>query len=233
MVAMNVQVSEDSYIESRLPAGPKREKTNINCKYFLGCEQVVGFLRASASLLAQLNLFCPYLTGARDLFFSGRQQMKMKLNLMIFFVFVSVFLMIQPLSLFAELIEPSRTLEGQEKPMGRLSVFSEPPELDVLLDDVNIGKTPVISKEVKSGVHILRVKETEKEITILPGKPLQLSLFKDVLIEIPEKKVETPTQPKSEEKRTIKKKSPEKSNINEKENNPIYWPMNPFGPIPG
>jgi hypothetical protein len=27
---MNVQVSEDSDIESRLPAGPRREKTNIN-----------------------------------------------------------------------------------------------------------------------------------------------------------------------------------------------------------
>jgi len=64
--------------------------------------------------------------------------MKIKLNLMIFFVFVYVFLMIQSLSVFAELIEPSRTLEGQQKPMGRLSVFSEPPELDVLLDSVEI-----------------------------------------------------------------------------------------------
>ena len=104
---------------------------------------------------------------------------------MIFFVFVYVFLMIQSLSVFAELIEPSRTLKGQQKPMGRLSVFSEPPELDVLLDGVEIGKTPVISKEVTSGVHILRLKDTEKEITILSGKSLQLSLFKDSLIEIP------------------------------------------------
>ncbi len=72
--------------------------------------------------------------------------------------------------------------------MGRLSVYSEPPELDVLLDGVGIGKTPVISKEVTSGVHMLRVKNIEKEITILSGKSLQLSLFKDSLIEIPEKK---------------------------------------------
>ena len=98
--------------------------------------------------------------------------MKIKLNLMLVFVFVYVFLMIQSLSVFAELIEPSRILEGREKPMGRLSVFSEPPELDVLLDSVEIGKTPVISKEVTSGVHILRVKDTEKEITILSGKSL-------------------------------------------------------------
>jgi hypothetical protein len=89
--------------------------------------------------------------------------MKIKLNLMFFFVFVTVFLMIQSLSVFAELIEPSRMLEGRQKPMGRLSVFSEPPELDVFLDDINIGKTPVISKEIAPGTHLLRIKETEKE----------------------------------------------------------------------
>ena len=93
--------------------------------------------------------------------------MKTKINLILLFGFVSVFLMIQSLSVFAELIEPSRTLKGQQKPMGRLSVFSEPPELNVLLDGINIGETPIISKEVASGVHILRVKDTEKEITIL------------------------------------------------------------------
>jgi len=158
--------------------------------------------------------------------------MKIRLNPLIFFVSVFVFLMIQPLYIFAELIAPTRTLEGQQKPMGRLSVFSEPPKLDVLLDGVNIGKTPVISKEVKSGVHILRVKDIEKEITILPGKSLQLSLFKGSIIEIPEKKAEAPTQPKLEEKRTIKEKKPQGSNMDEKENDPLYWPMNPFGPIP-
>ena len=157
--------------------------------------------------------------------------MKIKLNLMVFFVFVYVFLMIQSLSVFAELIEPSRTLEGQQKPMGRLSVFSEPPELDVLLDSVEIGKTPVISKEVTSGVHILRVKDTEKEITILSGKSLQLSLFKDSLIEIPEKKAEAPTQPKLEEKMATEEKKTEDSNKDKKQYDPFYWPLNPSGPI--
>ena len=157
--------------------------------------------------------------------------MKIKLNLMIFFAFVCVFLMIQSLSVFAELIEPSRTLEGQQKPMGRLSVFSEPPELDVLLDSVEIGKTPVISKEVTSGVHILRVKDIEKEITILSGKSLQLSLFKDSLIEIPEKKAEAPTQPKSEEKMATQEKKTEDSNKDKKQYDHFYWPLKPTGPI--
>ncbi len=161
--------------------------------------------------------------------------MKIKLNLIMFFVFVLVFLMIQSLSVFAELIEPSRTLEGQQKPMGRLSVFSEPPELDVLLDSVEIGKTPVISKEVTSGVHILRVKDTEKEITILSGKSLQLSLFKDSLIEIPEKKAKAPTQPKLEQKMDSEEKKPDEPNKKKTKNgpkyDPPYWPLNPTGPI--
>jgi hypothetical protein len=157
--------------------------------------------------------------------------MKIKLSLMFFFAFVTVFLMIQSLSVFAELIEPSRMLEGRQKPMGRLSVFSEPPELDVLLDSVKIGKTPVISKEVTSGVHILRVKDTEKEITILSGKSLQLSLFKDSLIEIPEKKAEAPRQPKLEEKMATEEKKTEDSNKDKKQYEPFYWPLNPSGPI--
>jgi hypothetical protein len=157
--------------------------------------------------------------------------MKIKLNLMFFFVFVTVFLMIQSLSVFAELIEPSRMLEGQQKSMGRLSVFSEPPELNVFLDNVDIGKTPVISKKVTSGVHILRVKDTEKEITILSGKSLQLSLFKDSLIEIPGKKAEALTQQKLEEKIAIKEKKTEGSNKDKKQVDPFYWPLNPSGPI--
>ena len=157
--------------------------------------------------------------------------MKIKLNLMFFFVFVFVFLMIQSLSVFAELIEPSRMLMDQQKPVGRLSVFSEPPELDVLLDSVEIGKTPVISKEVTSGVHILRVKDTEKEITILSGKSLQLSLFKDSLIEIPEEKAEAPIQPKLEKKMATEEKKTEDSNKDKKQYEPFYWPLNPRGPI--
>ena len=143
--------------------------------------------------------------------------------------------MTQPLYVFAELIEPSRTLDGQQKPMGRLSVFSEPPDLDVYLDDTKIGKTPVISKEVTSGVHILRIKDTEKEITILSGKSLQLSLFKDSLIEIPEKKTEPPTQPKLEEKMASEEKKPDEPTREKTEDelkyDPPYWPLNPTGPI--
>ncbi len=139
--------------------------------------------------------------------------------------------MIQSLSVFAGLIEPSRTLKGQQKPMGQLSVFSEPPEFDVFLDGIHIGKTPVISKQVTSGVHILRVKDTEKEITILPETSLRISLFKDSLIEIPEKKTEALGQSKSEEKSTTPEKQTEDSKKEKKQLDPFYFPTNPGGPI--
>jgi len=161
--------------------------------------------------------------------------MKIKLNLLIFFVFAFVSLMIQPLYVFAELIEPTRTLDSSEKTYGKISVFSEPPDLEVYLDDTKIGKTPLILKEVTSGVHILRVKYAEKEIIILSGKSLQLSLFKDSLIKIPEKKSKAPSQSKAEDKIASEKKNHDEPNKkktkNELKYDPPYWPLNPTGPI--
>ena len=150
---------------------------------------------------------------------------------MVIFGFVCVFLMIQSLSVFSQLIEPSRTMKGIKKPKGRLSVFSEPPKLDVLLDNENIGKTPIFSKEVSPGTHLLRVNKTEQEIIILPGKHLQLSLYKGYLIEIPEKKGEAKRKIKLEEKTTNQEEKTKNSNTNRDEHNPFYWPMNPSGPI--
>jgi len=143
--------------------------------------------------------------------------------------------MIQPLYVFAELIEPTRTLDSSEKTYGKISVFSEPPDLEVYLDDTKIGKTPLILKEVTSGIHILRVKYAEKEIIILSGKSLQLSLFKDSLIEIPEKKAKAPTQPKLDKKMATEEKKPDEPTREKTENelkyDPPYWPLNPTGPI--
>jgi hypothetical protein len=58
-----------------------------------------------------------------------------------------------------------------------------------------------------------------------------LSLFKDSLIEIPEKKVEVPLQPKLEEKMATEEKKTEDSNKDKKKYDPFYWPLNPRGPI--
>ena len=130
-----------------------------------------------------------------------------------------------------ELIKPTRTLQSSEKTPGNISVFSEPPEFDVFLNGIHIGKTPIISKEVAPGTHVLRVKETEKEITILPETSLRISLFKDSLIEIPEKKAEFPEQTKLKEQPAIPEKKPEDSKKEKKQLDPFYFPTNPSGPI--
>jgi hypothetical protein len=156
--------------------------------------------------------------------------MKLKGNLIVFFVVVFVFLTMQPISVYADLIEPTRTLKSQEEPMGTLTVFSEPPELDVVLDGNKIGKTPVIAMEVRAGDHVLRIKDTKKEFSILPGKSLKLSLYKDSLIVIPEKKLESRKQPKLEEKRTTEAKK-SKGSDEKMQYEPLYWPFNPRGTI--
>ena len=157
--------------------------------------------------------------------------MKLKPNLMIFCMLVYVFLMVPSFSGATELIEPTRTMQDKPKPLGRLSVFSEPPEIEVFLDGLKIGKTPLISNPVTPGAHMLRIKDTEKKIMILPGKTLQLSLYKDSLIEIPEKKVEVAPKTEIEEKALTEEKQTEDTDKKKKEDNPFYWPLNPSGPI--
>ena len=130
-----------------------------------------------------------------------------------------------------ELIKPTRTLQSSEKTLGNISVFSEPPGLDVFLDQSNIGKTPVLSMEVTPGTHSLKVKDTETEIYVIPGKPLRLSLFKGNFIEIKEQKKETIQKPKTD---TAEKKPDEPTQDKtgyQPQYDPAYWPLKPSGPI--
>jgi hypothetical protein len=131
----------------------------------------------------------------------------------------------------AELIEPTRTLNGAAEETAKLSVFSEPPGLNVTLDGTDIGQTPVIAKDVMPGIHLLRVKYSERKIVVMPSKPLNLSWFKGSFLEIAEKKKEAPKQPKAQ---VAEQKKEEKSveSAQEIENlQPLYWPLNPRGPI--
>ena len=157
--------------------------------------------------------------------------MKMKLILTFFFVFVSVFLMIQSLCISAELIDPSRTLKNHQKPMGRLSVVSEPPGLDVFLDQSNICKTPIFSVEIISGTHSLRVKDTETEIYILPNKPLRLSLFKGTFIEVKKKEKEATLKTEEGTKEKNPARPTQENTRYQPEYDPAYWPLKPGGPI--
>ena len=93
------------------------------------------------------------------------------------------------LSLGAEgLIAPTRSLEGHQEALGRLTVVSEPRGLGVLLDGSEIGQTPVWVKEVKAGLHKIRVRRSETDVYVETGKTLTLSYFKGSFIVVPEEK---------------------------------------------
>ena len=57
-------------------------------------------------------------------------------------------LLIAELSLASDLIQPSRTLKSQDNRVGKLTISSNPPMLDVKMDGTAIGETPVVLQEV-------------------------------------------------------------------------------------
>jgi len=86
------------------------------------------------------------------------------------------------------LIAPTRSLEGHQEPLGRMTVVSEPPDIEVFLDGSEIGQTPVWMKEVKPGSHKIRVRRSETDVLVEPGKTVTLSHFKGSFIVVPEEK---------------------------------------------
>ena len=94
-----------------------------------------------------------------------------------------------------ELIAPTRTLEGRVQFPGRLSVVSEPPELEVFLDGSSIGKTPIWLKEVKAGSHALRIDKEETDLVVDTGERVTISFFKGAFIDI-SKKMEAVEEPR-------------------------------------
>jgi hypothetical protein len=144
---------------------------------------------------------------------------------------VLLLLLINTPSFAFDLIEPSRTLSSPAKSAGELSVFSEPPELNVKIDGTQIGKTPLVGQKLEPGIHAIRVKDSEIEIYVEPGKSIRLSWFKDTFIEIPaETKEGNQRQSAAQEKVSHIKISTQPVEKKEKAD-PFYWPLNPRGPI--
>jgi hypothetical protein len=145
--------------------------------------------------------------------------------------FLGLLFFAAPFCLGDELIAPTRTLEGTKVNSGRISVLSEPPGLDVFLNNSKIGQTPIASMAVNAGVHKLRVQDSEKEILVTPGKSLQFSVYKGAFIEVQKGKEKTEKQQRSEvDKITKERKKGEATEVG-KEYEPLYWPLNPRGPI--
>ena len=118
------------------------------------------------------------------------------------------FLLVYSPAWSSELIKPTRALDSTGEKLEKLSVFSEPSGLEVTLEGTIIGKTPLFLDEMKPGSHRLRVKNTETDITIEPGKTLQISLYKDKFILIPATDKKPSKQPETEETDLTKSKPP-------------------------
>ena len=140
-------------------------------------------------------------------------------------------LLIDNLLFASDLIEPTRTLSSPAEEIGELSVFSEPPDLDVSIDGTQIGKTPVVGQKVESGIHAIRVKDSETEIYVQPGKSAKLTWFKGAFIEIPAEVKEGRKQQSEGKKETVQRKGSAPPVEKEEKPDPLYWPLNPKGPI--
>jgi hypothetical protein len=147
--------------------------------------------------------------------------MKVLSKIVIFFLVGSVFLLGYSVAWSSELIEPTRTLESTGEKLGKFTVSSGPPRLDVKMDGTVIGETPVVLQEVEPGIHIIRIKDSETEIFIAPGKSIQLSWFKGAFIEIPEEVKKDHKQQREEKKKTSQKRKSEQ--YIEKEKNWIHF----------
>ena len=132
----------------------------------------------------------------------------MKKTIKITIVLSFAFLLVYSPVWSSELIKPTRALDSTGEKLGKLSVFSDPPGLEVTLEGTVIGKTPLFLDEIKPGSHRLRVKNSETDITIEPGKTLQISLFNDKFILIPATDKKPPKQPETAETNLTKSKPP-------------------------
>ena len=98
---------------------------------------------------------------------------------------LSALLLTSATSTGEELIAPTRTLGGGHEGVGRLTIFSEPPELDVFLDGSKAGQTPLWLTGVRAGKHLIRIKDAVTEVDLKSGTYLKIGLFKGHLITLP------------------------------------------------
>ena len=132
----------------------------------------------------------------------------------------------------AQLIGPTRTLDGATAGEAVLNVLSEPPGLEVQLNGKVIGKTPIFSIKLSAGAHVLRIRDSETEIQIAAGKKVSMSWFKGAFIEIPETAKSSAEVPKQDRTQPSKPEADEDRDTRQDTGkDPYYWPMNPRGPI--
>jgi len=130
----------------------------------------------------------------------------------------------------SEKIAPTRTLDGRAQP-GQLSVFSEPPGLEITLNGKSAGMTPLHEIAIAGGIHTLKIENTQTTITITSGEVRQLSYFKGKFVDIPVP-VNDPEETPSVDQQTSRREAlPESAPEKEETLQPGYFPLKPGGRI--
>ena len=135
------------------------------------------------------------------------------------------------LCLRADLIQPTRTLRGENVKPGRLIVFTEPPGLMVSLDGKTVGRAPVFLESVAQGSHELEVAGKKTPIVVAPGEALRLSFFKGKFIEIVPEQTDAAAQPQTAEQKPVQQPGPQQKPQTGEQLEPGYFPLKPSGPI--
>jgi hypothetical protein len=132
----------------------------------------------------------------------------------------------------AQLIEPTRSLQGAAEEKGLLKVLSEPAGMEVHVDGRLIGETPIFSARLPAGAHVLRIQDAEIDICLASGRTTAISWFKGRFIQIPEKVEPLPEMARESQPPPAKPKTAEGPSVRQgAANDPYYWPFNPRGPI--
>lgn len=130
------------------------------------------------------------------------------------------------------LIPPTRTLGHDGKQWGRLTVFSEPPGLDVFLDDNKVGVTPLWLDRVEPGMHTMRIKDKDSQIYVEQRKRMKVGLFKGSFISMEEKEAVATPQPGLEEKAEPRGRSIAQPTQEEREKDLTRWDLFINGSLP-
>ena len=130
--------------------------------------------------------------------------MKRILNLgKVIALFFSILLSTLSVCSGGELIEPTRTLQEAGKTWGGLTIFSEPPQLDVYLDGEKVGQTPLWLRKVETGLHRIKIGPAETSVRIEKDKKLKLGLLKGSFVISSEPAKETPKVSQPSEQQAV------------------------------
>ena len=92
----------------------------------------------------------------------------------------------------AELIEATRTPTEPGKAWGGLTIFSEPPQIEIYLDGEKVGLTPLWMREVETGPHTIKIGHAQTTVRVDKDQRLKVGLFKGSFVISSESQKEKP-----------------------------------------